>query len=427
MWRRKERVALALMAVVMGTAITSSLITISMNITDQVGRELRSFGANIVVTPNSTSIPLEVGGINFGSFQEQQYVDEKDLPKLKTIFWRNQITAFAPYLYGLVQSGQDTVILTGTWFNKQIEIPSASITLPNGTVIKRSGQIFVTGAKQIAPWWKIEGELPKDDSYTQSLVGASIAKKLGFKLGDAFNISYQGSVYALQVAGIVSTGSFEDDQVIVALDNAQRILGKPDYVNKVLVSALIKPDDELAKKDHNKMSQDEHVKWYCSPYVDVFTFQIEEAIPGVEAKSIRKVAESEGKLLGQNQLLFTLIAINSIGASGIAVGSTMMASVLQRSREIGLMKAVGANNLQVASPLLLENCIIGLLGGLIGSPAGYILSYFISSNVFNFRIPFDPVILPTSILIATGIALLGSLIPIRKAVAIEAARVMRGE
>src|SRR3990170_1722690 len=166
MWRRKERVALALMAVVMGTAITSSLITISMNITDQVGRELRSFGANIVVTPNSTSIPLEVGGINFGSFQEQQYVDEKDLPKLKTIFWRNQITAFAPYLYGLVQSGQDTVILTGTWFNKQIEIPSASITLPNGTVIKRSGQIFVTGAKQIAPWWKIEGELPKDDSYT---------------------------------------------------------------------------------------------------------------------------------------------------------------------------------------------------------------------------------------------------------------------
>src|SRR3990170_2256805 len=130
--RRKGRIAIAVLAVVMGAAITSSLITVSWDITDKVGRELKAFGANIAVTPNSTSIPIEVGGISFATLEEQQYINESDLPKLKTIFWRHQIVAFAPYLYGLVQIGSEQVILTGTWFNKTITIPGATVTLPNG-------------------------------------------------------------------------------------------------------------------------------------------------------------------------------------------------------------------------------------------------------------------------------------------------------
>ena len=424
---RRQRVALAILAVVMGSAITSSLLTVSMSITDQAERELRAFGANIVVTPNSTAIPLEVGGVNFGSFQEQQHIEEKDLPKLKTIFWRHQIVGFTPYLHGLVQIGSQTIILTGTWFEKRIQIPGSSVTLRNGTKITRPEETFITGVKRTAPWWNINGNWPHDDSYTQSLVGTSIAKKLSLKIGDNFNISYQGSVQNLVVSGIVATGGFEEDQIFVTLQNAQRIFGEQGDVDRVLVGALIKPDDDLAKKDRNEMTPEEYVTWYCSPYIGVFTFQIEEVLPGVSARPIRQVAETEGKLLGQNQLLFTLIAVNSIAASGVTVASTTMASVLQRRREIGLMKAIGASNLQVATPFLLEACVIGLFGGVLGYPLGYILAGFISSSVFNSPTIFEPIILPTSILVAGIIVLVGSMIPIRKAVAVEAATVLRGE
>jgi len=426
--RRKGRVAIAILAVVMGAAITSSLILVSLDITDKVSRELKAFGANIVVTPNSTAIPIEVGGISYATLGEQQYINESELPKLKTIFWRHQIVAFAPYLYGLVQAGSETVILTGTWFNKTITIPGSIITLPNGTVLRRSGGTFATGVKTIAPWWKIEGNWISDNEYTQSVVGSSIAKKLNITIRSSLNLSFQNSTYNLTVAGIVTTGSFEDDQVFVPLDTAQTILGKPDKVQKVLVSALIKPDDELARKDHKDMTEDEHIRWYCSPYIGTFVYQIEEALPNVKAKPIRQVAETEGKLLEQNQLLFLLIALNSIGTSGIAVASTMMASVLQRRREIGLMKAIGADNLQVVTQFLAEASIIGLLGGLLGFPLGYPLANFIATNVFSAPISsFDLIIIPISIVIAIGISLIGCIIPVKKATDIDPAIVLRGE
>src|SRR3990172_13310326 len=160
--RRKGRIAIAILAVVMGAAITSALTTVSLGITENVGRELKAFGANIVVTPNSTSIPIEVGGISYASLEEQKYINESDLPLLKTIFWRNQIEAFAPYLYGILQSGSEAVILTGTWFYQQIAIPASSTTLPNGTIIKRSAATFTTGVKILAPWWKVEGDWASD-------------------------------------------------------------------------------------------------------------------------------------------------------------------------------------------------------------------------------------------------------------------------
>ena len=425
--RRKGRVAVAVLAIVMGAAITSSLLAVSWSIADNVGRELKAFGANIAVTPNSTSISVEVGGISFATLEEQQYMNENDLPKLKTIFWRHQIVAFAPYLYGLVQVGSEQVILTGTWFNKTIAIPGSTVTLPNGTIIQRSVGVFTTGVKTIAPWWTVEGSWVSDENETGCIVGLSVAKKLNLSIGDNLSTVYQNSNYNLTVVGIVTTGSFEDDQVFVTLDVAQTILSKPDKVQKVLVSALIKPDDELARKGHKEMTEEEHARWYCSPYIGVFIYQIEEVLLNVKAKPLRQVAETEGKLLEQNQILFTMIALSSIGASAVAVASTMMASVLQRRREIGLMKSIGADNLQIATQFLAEAGIMGLLGGLLGFPLGYLLSGFVASSAFaSPSTSLNPTILPITLIVAIGISLTGSILPVRKAIGIEAAAVLRG-
>ena len=155
-------------------------------------------------------------------------------------------------------------------------------------------------------------------------------------------------------------------------------------------------------------------------------YQIEETLSDVKAKPIRQIAETEGKLLHQNQVLFSLIAANAIGVSSLAVASTMTASVLQRRREIGLMKAIGADNTQVAAQLLAEAGILGLLGGFLGFPLGYLLVEFISYSVFAAPMS-DPLALPITILVAVGISLAGSIVPMRKAMGIEPAVVLRGE
>src|SRR5690349_4531332 len=89
----------AMLAIALGTAIASAMLNVSLDVGDKVGRELRSLGANIVITPAADSLPVEIGGIDYRPVSDGSYIPESSLPKLKEIFWRNNITAFAPFVY----------------------------------------------------------------------------------------------------------------------------------------------------------------------------------------------------------------------------------------------------------------------------------------------------------------------------------------
>src|SRR3990172_5549166 len=87
--RRKKRVALAVLPVFVGSALATALLSISADIMDKMLKEMRSYGANILVEPESDSLQLEIGGVNLQPVSSQRYIDEENLTKLKTIFWRN--------------------------------------------------------------------------------------------------------------------------------------------------------------------------------------------------------------------------------------------------------------------------------------------------------------------------------------------------
>src|SRR3990170_7298019 len=131
LWRPRSgrRAAWAALAVALGPAVAAAMLNVSLDVGDKVGRELRSLGANIVLTPIADSLPVEIGGIDYRPISEGAYIEESSLPKLKEIFWRNNIVAFAPFLYvpitlskGDFKPTSDAYTVTdttlvGTWFN----------------------------------------------------------------------------------------------------------------------------------------------------------------------------------------------------------------------------------------------------------------------------------------------------------------------
>ena len=105
---------LAVLSLLVGTALISSLLTVSLDIEDKMGKEMRSFGANILLAPRSESVPVEIAGMPIGEVGDKSFLNDADLGRLKTIFWKNNITGFAPYLYGNATVQGEQAVLVGT-------------------------------------------------------------------------------------------------------------------------------------------------------------------------------------------------------------------------------------------------------------------------------------------------------------------------
>ncbi|MDP2726900.1 MAG: FtsX-like permease family protein, partial [Dehalococcoidia bacterium] len=144
-----------------------------------------------------------------------------------------------------------------------------------------------------------------------------------------------------------------------------------------------------------------------------------------EAQAIRQVSEAEGGFLVRIQWLMLLIALVALAASSLAVMTAMTASVMERRGEIGLAKALGALNSQVAVIFLAEAGTMGLVGGIIGYGLGAALSMFVGGQVFGSAILPHPAVAAMSIVLGLGVALVGSALPVRKAMSVEPVILLR--
>src|ERR1700690_2162517 len=190
--RQKRRKLLAGVAIMLGVGVATAMIAVATDIGDKISRELRTYGANLIVTPQEDSLEVEIGGVNLKPPSDGAYLNEADLPKIKGMFWRNNILGFAPMLPVNVSVGQENLTLLGTYFAKPIRFGKES---------------FSTGVRTTHPWWRVVGAWPQDDS-SDVLLGRRLAAKLGRSAGDQVEISGQ----ARRVAGILSTGGGEDQE-----------------------------------------------------------------------------------------------------------------------------------------------------------------------------------------------------------------------
>jgi putative ABC transport system permease protein len=410
--RQKRRKLLAGVAITLGVGVATAMISVATDIGDKISRELRAYGANLVVTPQEDTLDVQIGGVDLKPPSDGAYLNESDLPKIKGMFWRNNIVGFAPMLPVSVQLGYsaDTkivVTLLGTYFSKQLTFGK---------------QDFTTGVRITHPWWKVQGAWP-DDSSSGVLLGESLAAKLGRKTGDEIEIAGQ----AHRVDGILSTGGAEDNQVVAPLALAQQMIGKPAAVRRVYVSALTKPEDAFARRDPQTLRGAEYDRWYCSPYAASIAFQLQEAIPHSHAEQIRQIAQNEGTVLSRIKGLMLLVTLAALFASTLAVSAAMATAIFERRTEVGLMKALGAGNVSVAALFFSEALLLALIGGVVGFAGGALLARQIGRSIFDSQIAIEPVLFPVILAIAVIVTFAGSAMAIRRAVKFDPVYALRGE
>jgi putative ABC transport system permease protein len=431
--RQARRKLLAGIAITLGVAVATAMIAVATDIGDKINRELRSYGANLVVTPQEDTLDVEVGGVNLKPPSDGAFLSEADLPKIRGTFWHHNIVGFSPMLLVTVKLGGSNernakdVTLVGTYFDKPLSFGK---------------EAFATGVKITHPWWKVEGlcgdgrlarpgrveDSPAacgwpDDNSESILVGERLAAKLAKKPSDTLDVSGR----QLTISGILSTGGAEDDQIVAPLALAQQILGKPGAVRRVYVSALTKPQDALAIRDPKTMTPEVYDRWYCSPYVQSIAFQLQEVIPHSHAEQIRQVAQNEGTVLSRIKGLMLLVTLAALFASALAVSAAMATAIYERRVEIGLMKALGAGDLVVSAIFFAEALLLALVGGVAGFSTGALLARQIGRSIFNSQISIEPVLFPIIMTIAVFVTFAGSAAAIRRAVKFDPVFALRGE
>jgi putative ABC transport system permease protein len=386
------------------------MIAVATDVGDKINRELRSYGANLVVTPQEDSLDVEMGGVNFKPPGDGAYFSESDLPKIKGMFWRNNIVGFAPMLpvsVAMNDSGTTNVTLLGTYFSKHLRF---------------GNEDFVTGVRATYPLWKVEGTWP-DDNSRDVVIGERLAATLKKHPGDT--ISVGGA--PLRITGILSAGSVEDNQIVAPIAVAQQLLGKPGAVRRVYVSAVTKPEDAFARRDPKTLSPEMYDRWYCSPYPQAIAYQLQEAIPNSHAEQIRQVAQTEGTILSRIKGLMLLVTLAALFASALAVSAAMATAIFERRREIGLMKALGAGGLSVAFLFFAEAALLALIGGAVGFAGGTLLAYQAGRWIFDSPIAIQPVVFPLILVIAVIVTFAGSSAAIIRAVKFDAVYALRGD
>src|SRR5262249_14711042 len=411
--RRPRRKLLTGAALALGMAVATAALSVSLDVGDRLSREFRSLGANLIVTPEADSLPVEIGGVDYRPANARAYLTESDIPKVKTAFWHNNIIVFAPTLDVPVRAWSRS---SQSWTTPVVDVPTKLIgTWAAHPVLLSDGNAFSTGIGKTNPWWHVnEGRWFSDDAQ-ECLVGEKLIKRGGIKLGDDLNIEGPKESLSLKVVGVVATGGAEDDGVVAPIAVAQRLAQQSGKYRQLYVSALTKPEDDFARRDPKTMNPDELERWSCAAYVSSIAYSIKQVLPGSDVRVVHRIADGEGRILSRVQMLLWLVTLAALLAAALAVGASSAASFVERRSEIGLMNALGAGSGTIGFLLAAEQLLLAVAGGAAGYVIGILLARIVGQKIFGVTPQPSLLVLAVILGLAAAVTLAGSAIPLRRA------------
>ncbi|MFQ6117260.1 MAG: ABC transporter permease [Candidatus Bipolaricaulia bacterium] len=411
---------MAILAVATASALTAALVTVSLDLDRSLNRELQAFGANFIVVPRSPDLKLEVLGTD--DSKRSKYLHASEFYKLKTIFWRYNIVGIVPYLFGEVRvSAEDgearPLTAVGTWFEKELIGPGQE-------------KPFRTGLKLSHSRWTIRGRWANDSRW-EAMIGIKAAQALGTREGDLITVTTEGESDSARftVAGVIETGSEADGRLFMPLERLQELLGLPDAVSEVRVSALVTPPDpfaERARADPDSLTPEEYERWYCTAYPSSIAKQIEEVLTGAQAKPVWRLIQANAAMKRRLQLMAWTVSAAALAIAAFGVAATMGTMILERRREIALMIALGAEARQLKVLFISEALVIGGAGGLLGYLGGSGIAWHIGRSVFGLALVPGPLAFAAPILVGLGVVLAGIWLPLARARAIDPAILLGG-
>ncbi len=420
MFRQKGKMLMIAFTILLGASLATAMLNVMMDVGDKVNQELKTYGANITVVPKESSIISELYDVEDSDSTQSAHLLESELGNIKTIFWAFNIVDFTPFIDTKVtlSNGEETK-LVGTWFNHHLELPT--------------GETLDTGIANLRTWWDVSQggwiDEQKNGFDKSAMIGSALAKKENIKVGDAIEVKTKNSKETLIVTGIYDAGGDEDDYIYTSLAPAQRLANCEGLLSSIEVSALTTPDNELARKaakNPEALSVSQYETWYCTAYVSSICYQIQEVITDSVASPVRQVAESEGSIMEKTELLMILITIFSLIGAALGISNLVTASVMERSNEIGLMKAIGAKDGSILGVVLTEIMITAVIGGVAGYFAGYGFAQIIGWSVFGSAIDMKPMVIPIVAVAIIAVTLAGSIPAIRMLLRLRPAEVLHG-
>ena len=425
LFRQKSKMLLIALTIALGASLATGMLNVMLDVGDKVNQELKAYGANITVKPKDSSLLSDIYHVEDESENELQtsYLREDELPKIKNIFWAFNIVEFSPFLESQVQLPEgDSVKLTGAWFNHYL--------------LADSGEEFYAGIKNLRSWWDVtDGEWldeAKGSADHEILCGAVLAEKMGWKAGDEVVLTGSAGEEKVLIRGIFDAGGAEDDQIFGTLNLSQLLSGRENKVSTIEVSALTTPDNDLARRaaqarnPKTALGNADYEIWYCTAYVSSICYQIQEVITNSTASAVRQVAESEGTILDKTQLLMILITALSLIGAALGISNLVTASVMERSQEIGLLKAIGAHDGAITAVVMAEILITALVGSVAGYFMGFGFAQLIGRSVFGSAIEMKGRVIPIVAALISLVTILGSMPAIRMVLRLRPAEVLHG-
>ncbi|MGD9819882.1 MAG: ABC transporter permease [Desulfomonilaceae bacterium] len=371
--RRKAKVFFLIAGLMIGVSAVVALMTTTRILAEDIAHKMDEFGANIIITPKSEGLSLTYGGLSLGGFSfDVREIHQEELAKIKTIENAANIRIVSPKVFGVFESASQKVLAVGVDFNSELALKK---------------------------WWKIEGKAPETDS--QILLGHDVAAKLG--LSNDSEIEIKGRLF--KVSGILdTTGSQDDSLVFMKLALAQELFGKEGQVGMVEIAALCKncPISELVS-------------------------QLTRALPTAKVTAVQQVVEGRMDTLHNFQNFSLGVSGLILLVGGMVVFVTMMSSVNERTREIGIFSAIGFRSSHIMKIILLEALVVSLCAGVLGYLTGIGVTWGLLSFLSEHRphMTLDPYVAIGSVVLAIFLGLVASFQPARAAAAMDPNEALR--
>ena len=411
--RQPRRRGLIALTVALSTAISVAMLGVVLDVGDKLNAELTTYGSNIVVQPKADAV---VSGLYETGDEPDptSFLKEDEVGNIKTIFWAYNIVDFAPSLTEHLDVSSSTadggaVRVNGTWFNKDLPLST--------------GESVTAGVTTLRSWWDLKGSWPQDDA-DETVVGSELASQLGVHEGDTVTLAGATGTKELTVTGVYPSGDNDDKTLYAPRAVVQDLSDHTGQIAKIEVKALTTPENELSRKaaaNPKLLSQADWETWYCTAYPSSIAYQIEEVVTGSVAKQVRQVAAVEGNVLEKTQALMILMTGLSLVAAALAVASLTTASLVERTGEFALLKAIGASSTSVIRLILGETAVIGAVGLAAGSAIGSGLSQVIGKLVFNSTITMRPMVFVLVTLLIAVVLLLATASSMRSILRIQPA------
>jgi len=314
--RRKGKMIFLVLGLVIGVATVVALLSITESMSKDIEERLNQFGANIVMVPKNENLSLSYGGIHIGGVNYNvSELDEATIPNIRKIKNNKNLGTISPKVLGTVKVNDKDVLLMGVHFEDELSLKS---------------------------WWMFNGKTPKEAN--EVILGSEVASMFGLSAGDALHLNNR----PFEVSAVLKpTGSSDDNVIIANLREAQRILGKEGKISMVEISA------------------------FCNgcPITEI-TLQIAEKFPDAKVTALKQVVMSKMQSIEMFKSFSIGISALVIFIGGLMVFVTMMGSVNERTREIGIFRSIGFRKGHVMQIILLEAMLIGIIGGIIGFLCG---------------------------------------------------------